>query len=68
MFKQIGQKCNAWFYDILIESGALVFYLSCFTIYVFVKFLIRPIVGFSMGSGCSDSVNYTKNLRSKKDK
>lgn len=63
MFKQIGEKCNEWFYGCLIESGALKFYFSCITIYFFLKFLVRPIVGYSMRTGKSDMVKASKSKK-----
>ncbi len=58
--RNIISSCNEWFFTVLFESGAFTFYLSCITIFLFVKYLIVPFVGRGMGTGKSDKAKPPK--------
>lgn len=58
---KLFEQCTAWFTDMMFSCfSAFLFYMSCITIYFFVKYLVRPFVGSSMGSGRSDMAKKPK--------
>lgn len=64
ILQQVIESCSEWFVDVLFASSAFFFYFSCFTIFLMVRYLIRPIVGGAMLNGRSD---LAKRRRSGKD-
>lgn len=60
LIQRVATHCVDWFNEVVFSTGGDLFYLSCITIFLFSRHVLRPLLGSAMSSGSSDRVKQNK--------